>query len=85
MAEQAGLGQGAQGVVDGLVGHLPDPLPDQLDHRAGVGVGVLLDDFEDGDPLTGDPEVVVAKDRFGVEIFRDVPEDNGFLESIKSP
>lgn len=81
----AGLGQVPQDVVDGLVRDLPNSLAYPLDHRVGVGVGILPDRIECGHSLACAPEIMSAQDRLGVEDFRDGPEDNGFLESLKFP
>jgi hypothetical protein len=60
-AQQTGPGEGGQHVVDGLVADLGQLVPNVIDDRVGVGVGMNVHGAEHRDPRAGDPKIMAAQ------------------------
>ncbi len=67
MANQTGAGECPKYVVNGLMGNIRQVFSHHVDDRIRVGMRILVDRVEYGDPGTGYPEIHVSQERF---VFR---------------
>lgn len=83
LANESGLGERAEDVVDRLMGDVGQALADRADDLVGVGVGMVDQGVEHGKSLAGHPQADTAEQLVGFSGSGHVMTVASFLELIK--